>query len=143
MFTLCFIVILSACKDIADNKNTNILVGTGIASWYGPGFQGNLTASGKKYDMGKYTAAHRELKFGTILRITNIKNNLSVNVKVNDRGPFNHKRKIDLSKKAAEEIKMINSGLANVKIELIGYEHANFENLYIHYLNLLIINAAK
>lgn len=143
ILSILFIVIFVSCKK-GNNKNLPVIsAGIGMASWYGPGFHGKFTANGEKFNMNDFTAAHRKLKFGTILRITNLKNKLSVIVRINDRGPFNHKRIIDLSKKAAKEIDMIKPGLADVKIEIIGYEVVNFERLYHHYRNLLIINSEK
>ncbi|RLD62173.1 MAG: septal ring lytic transglycosylase RlpA family protein [Bacteroidetes bacterium] len=135
-----FVVILFACEETKGNKLTTSLVGVGTASWYGSGFHGKLTASGEKYNMDDFTAAHRMLKFGTLLRITNLKKDLSVIVRINDRGPYNHKRIIDLSRAAAKEIDMIKQGLAIVKIEIVGYKPVNFENLIKHYQNLIILN---
>jgi len=91
----------------------------GEASWYGPGFNGKKTASGEKFDMYKLTAAHKKLAFGTIVKVTNLNNGKSVIVKINDRGPFVKGRVIDLSKKAAQQIDMINSGHVPVKIEIV------------------------
>lgn len=89
----------------------------GNASWYGPGFAGRRTASGEIFDPGQLTAAHRTLPFGTVLRVTHLANGLSVQVRINDRGPFKPDRVIDLSRAAAEEIDMVRSGLARVRIE--------------------------
>ncbi len=91
----------------------------GEASWYGPGFNGKKTASGEIFDMNKLTAAHRKLAFGTKVRVTNLNNNKSVIVRINDRGPFKKSRVIDLSKKAAEKIGLVQSGIAPVKIEIV------------------------
>ena len=91
----------------------------GIASYYADKFEGRLTASGEKYKHSKYTAAHKTLPFGTVVRVTNISNSKSVVVKVNDRGPYVEGRIIDLSKSAAEELDMVNTGLAEVKIEVV------------------------
>ncbi len=90
---------------------------SGMASWYGPGFQGRKTASGASFNMYALTAAHPTLKFGTKVRVTNIKTGLSVVVTINDRGPYAHGRIIDLSKAAAQTIRL--SGLAQVRLELI------------------------
>ncbi|MEM5948116.1 septal ring lytic transglycosylase RlpA family protein [Spirochaetia bacterium 38H-sp] len=92
----------------------------GYASWYGPGFAGKLTASGEVFDPQKLTAAHRDLPFGTKIRVTNLSNNRTVVVTINDRGPFVKNRIIDLSKKAAEELDMIKTGTALVKLEIIS-----------------------
>ncbi|MGM0546390.1 MAG: septal ring lytic transglycosylase RlpA family protein [Bacteroidota bacterium] len=91
----------------------------GVASWYGPNFDGKLTANGETYDMNDLTAAHRTLPFNTVLKVTNLDNEKSVKVRVNDRGPYAKDRIIDLSKKAAEEIDMLGPGTANVEIILL------------------------
>lgn len=88
----------------------------GTASWYGPSFQGRRTASGERYDMHEYTAAHPSLPFGTVLEVRNVANGRSVKVRVNDRGPFTHKRIIDLSYAAAKEIGAVLPGTAVVEI---------------------------
>ncbi len=89
----------------------------GYASWYGPGFAGRLTASGEVFDPAQLTAAHRTLPFGTRVRVVNLDNGLSVDVRITDRGPFIPNRVIDLSRGAAEAIDMIGSGLAPVRVE--------------------------
>jgi rare lipoprotein A len=91
----------------------------GNASWYGKEFKGKKTASGEIFNPAFLTAAHRTLEFGTYLRVTNLKNNKSIIVKVNDRGPFKKDRVIDLSERAAQEIDMINDGVVPVKLELV------------------------
>lgn len=91
----------------------------GIASYYSDRFHGRKTASGELYDKNELTAAHRTLPFGTVLKVTNSANGLSVIVRVNDRGPVKTSRIIDLSKAAAEAIDMIRDGLVEVEIELI------------------------
>jgi len=75
----------------------------GLASWYGNQFHGGRTSSGEKYDMNAFTAAHRVLPFGTIIKITNIKNGRSAFVKINDRGPRKSSRKLDMSYAAAKK----------------------------------------
>jgi rare lipoprotein A len=91
----------------------------GIASWYGPDFDGRPTASGEIFNSSLYTAAHPTLPFGTFVLVTNKQNNRQVTVKVNDRGPFVVGRIIDLSKRAAEHLDMINSGTVPVIIETL------------------------
>ena len=104
---------------------TQILLGqigytqTGLASYYANKFHGRRTASGEIYDKNKLTAAHRELPFGTIVKVTNLRNNKSVVVKINDRGPWRSTRIIDLSYAAAKKIDMIAAGEVPVKIEVI------------------------
>lgn len=89
------------------------------ASWYGPGFHGRKTANGEVYDQMSFTAAHKSLKFGTLLKITNLKNNKSVVIRINDRGPYIHGRDLDLSKAAALELGMVRKGVARIKVEEI------------------------
>ncbi|MEB3885898.1 septal ring lytic transglycosylase RlpA family protein [Lyngbya sp. CCY1209] len=92
----------------------------GWASWYGPGFHGNLTANGERYNQYAMTAAHRHLPFGTEVRVTNMDNGRSVVVRINDRGPFIGGRIIDLSAGAAEVLGMISSGVAPVQVEILA-----------------------
>ena len=82
------------------------------ASWYGPGFHGRKTANGEVYDQNSFTAAHKSLKFGTLLKITNLKNNKSVVIRINDRGHYIHGRDLDLSQAAASELGMVRKGVA-------------------------------
>jgi rare lipoprotein A len=92
---------------------------TGKASFYADKFEGSPTASGEKYRHHKMTAAHRTLPFGTKVKVTNLANNKSVEVVINDRGPWVDGRIIDLSKAAAEALGFVNQGLAEVTIEVI------------------------
>ena len=92
----------------------------GTASWYGPNFNGNPTASGERFDMRKLTAAHRTLPFSTHVKVVNLNNKKSVTVRINDRGPFAKGRIIDLSKRAAEKIDMIGSGTAPVRLFIVS-----------------------
>jgi len=92
---------------------------TGQASWYGPGFHGNKTASGQIYDENALTAAHKTLPFGTRVRVTNMANGSSVVVVINDRGPFKRGRVIDLSRAAAKKLGMHNAGVTNVRLDVI------------------------
>jgi rare lipoprotein A len=94
-------------------------VQTGKASFYADKFEGNPTASGEKYKHSKLTAAHRSLPFGTRVRVTNLGNEKTVDVVVNDRGPFVDGRVIDLSKSAAERLDFITAGLAEVRVEVL------------------------
>jgi len=93
---------------------------TGMASWYGPGFHGNRSASGEVYDQNAMTAAHRSLPFGTNVQVTNLDNGRSVVVRINDRGPYERGRVIDLSAAAARILGLIQSGVAPVKIDVLG-----------------------
>ncbi len=95
---------------------------TGIASWYGPGFNGRKTASGERFNMHKLTAAHKTLPFGTVLEITNPENNKSITVKVNDRGPFIKGRVLDLSYAAAKAIGILGAGHGVVAARVVTIE---------------------
>lgn len=92
---------------------------TGLASWYGPGFAGRLTANGEVFDPSQLTAAHKELPFNTLVRVTNQWNKKSVVVRINDRGPFRPGRIIDLSRAGAEAIEMVRAGVAQVTLEVL------------------------
>ena len=92
---------------------------TGKASFYADKFEGSPTASGEKYRHNKLTGAHKSLPFGTKVKVTNIANNQTVEVVINDRGPYVEGRIIDLSKSAAEQLGFINLGLAEVQVEVI------------------------
>jgi rare lipoprotein A len=94
-------------------------VSTGQASWYGPGFYGNRTANGEVFRPGTLTAAHRSLPFGTRVRVTNLNNGRSTVVRINDRGPFHGSRVIDLAHGAAQDLGVIASGVAQVKLEVL------------------------
>lgn len=101
---------------ISVNKNAE----QGYASWYGPGFQGKTTASGERYNMHHLTAAHRTLPFGTMVRVENLETGQSIDVRINDRGPFVKGRIIDLSKKAAQKIGLLDAGVARVQVYPLG-----------------------
>ncbi len=122
-------VILSSCgvvqksvapdeKDYSD-MSPGALIETGVASWYGPNFHGKLTANGEVYNMDGMTAAHRSLPFNTVVQVENVTNGKTVVVRINDRGPYAHNRIIDLSRKAAREIDMIDAGTAEVQIYVV------------------------
>ncbi|MBW4517299.1 MAG: septal ring lytic transglycosylase RlpA family protein [Timaviella obliquedivisa GSE-PSE-MK23-08B] len=110
----------------APRRVTQVSVGSlqltvsGYASWYGPGFNGNMSASGEVFNENALTAAHPNLPFGTQVRVTNMDNGLSVLVRINDRGPYAGDRLIDLSAGAAQVIGLINSGVAPVKLDVLG-----------------------
>lgn len=115
-----FCLFLSTMGNLATLGNSVGEVYQGNASWYGEPFHGRKTASGEIYDMNLYTAAHRTLPFGTYLRVTNLKNNLSIVVKVNDRGPFVKNRMLDLSRKSAQKLNFIHEGVIPARIEILG-----------------------
>lgn len=89
----------------------------GTASYYGKAHHGKRTASGERFNQNALTAAHRTLAFGTRVKVTNLDNGRSVIVRINDRGPFGRGRIIDVSKAAAEQLNMLRSGTARVRLE--------------------------
>jgi rare lipoprotein A len=91
----------------------------GLASWYGGKFQGRRTASGEIFDTNQFTAAHKTLAFGTIVKVTNLENGQTTVVRINDRGPFIPGRIIDLSRAAAAAIGLAGQGVARVRIEVL------------------------
>ncbi len=91
----------------------------GIASWYGGKFHGRLTANGERYNKNGISAAHKTLPFGTVVRVKNLRNGKTVDVRINDRGPFIKGRIIDLSKGAAKKINMINDGIVPVELTIL------------------------
>jgi rare lipoprotein A len=92
----------------------------GVASWYGIPFDGHRTSNGEIYDMHAFTAAHRTLPFGAVVRVTNLRNGQQTEVRINDRGPFVANRIIDLSLSAAQAIGMVATGTAPVRIEVLS-----------------------
>jgi rare lipoprotein A len=96
----------------------------GMASWYGSMQQGRLTASGERFDPHAFTAAHRKLPFGTILRVTDLSTGHVVRVRVNDRGPFAPGRALDLSAAAAKALGMTKDGVTRVRIEAFAADQA-------------------
>ncbi len=127
-------------EPVLDSENINVNEGESLiktslvefidkgemrASWYGPRFHGKKTANGEIYDQMAFTAAHKKLKFGTLLRITNPKNNKSVVVRINDRGPYIPGRQLDLSKAAAMELGTIKKGVVKLKVEEITLKGIN------------------
>ncbi len=98
------------------------LVETGIASWYGPGFNGKKTANGEIFDQRELTAAHRTLQMPSLVRVTNLDNGRSIIVRVNDRGPFKRNRVIDVSEKSAELLGFKGIGTAKVRLEVLQQE---------------------
>jgi rare lipoprotein A len=98
------------------NVETGRALQKGMASWYGPGFHGRRTASGERFNSNEMTAAHRFLPFGTRLRVVNEANGRSVVVRVNDRGPFAHRRIIDLARGPAQTLGLTSSGTGYVSL---------------------------
>lgn len=93
---------------------------TGYASYYARAHDGLRTASGERYDMDEMTAAHRTLPFGTRVRVTNLENGRHAVVRINDRGPFRKGRVIDVSYAAARKLGLVHSGVAKVRVEVLG-----------------------
>jgi rare lipoprotein A len=93
---------------------------TGLASWYGPKFHGKLTASGEVFNQEKFTAAHPTLPWGSRVKVTNLDNGKSVEVRINDRGPFGRGRIIDVSRAAARALGMVGRGITSVRVEWLA-----------------------
>lgn len=93
----------------------------GIASWYGPNFDGKLTSNGEVYDMDALTVASKILPMNTVVSITNLSNDKSVIARVNDRGPFVKNRIVDLSREVAMRLDVYKNGTAKVRVEVLGY----------------------
>ena len=104
---------------LAPNEEITTTV-MGVASWYGPGFQGLPTANGEPYDQYALTAAHKTLPFGTRVMVTSLRTGNWVLVRINDRGPFIEGRTIDLSRRAAAALDMIGAGVDVVRLDIVG-----------------------
>ncbi len=117
---LCTALVVSACSFARRYPRSYNRPGAyrevGEASYYAREAHGKTTASGEKFNMNAYTAAHKTLPFGTKVRVTNLTNNKSVVVRINDRGPFVAGRIIDLSYAAAKKIKMLDAGITDVEL---------------------------
>jgi rare lipoprotein A len=96
-----------------------IKVWVGNASWYGPNFDGKKTANGERFNAESLTAAHPNLPFGSWVRIVNVRNGKFEVVRINDRGPYQEGREIDVSYRVARKIGLINSGVSQVRLELM------------------------
>lgn len=94
----------------------------GVASWYGPGFHGNKTANGERYDMHQLTAAHRTLPLGSIAVVRSMSTGRQVTVRINDRGPFARGRVLDLSLAGAQALEMTGSGTDEIELRVVGYQ---------------------
>jgi peptidoglycan lytic transglycosylase len=105
----------------AAEKPAEEITRIGVASWYGEQFQGNPTASGEVFDMNRLSVASRDLPLGTKIKVTNLKNNRSLVLKVNDRGPYVRGRFLDLSKAAAKRLGFMNAGLARVEARIVSF----------------------
>ena len=119
---LLFGVVFPACSGAPDSGSNiwqDAIFETGIASYYHDSLHGNPTASGEPYDREALTAAHRTLPFGTRILVTNLKNDRSLILTVNDRGPFVKGRVVDLSRRAARELGFIEDGIVRVTIAIV------------------------
>lgn len=130
LINLSFLFILAACAPLQIERPYTPRLSAeefwryrevGLASWYGEEYHGRPTANGEIYDMNASTAAHRTLPFHTIVRVVNLENGKVTEARINDRGPFIPGRIIDLSKKGAQEIGILHTGLARVSLEVIGF----------------------
>ena len=101
----------------------------GIASWYGPNFHGGKTSNGEVFDETKFTAAHRTLPMPSLVKVTNLENGTSINVKVNDRGPYARDRILDLSSAAADVLGVKQKGTARVKVEILPEQSKHLKTL--------------
>ncbi|MBM5782104.1 MAG: septal ring lytic transglycosylase RlpA family protein [Pelagibacterales bacterium] len=115
-------IITKAFNNSDYEQENYVFLESGTASWYGEAFQGRKTANGEIYDINKLTAAHPNLPLPSTIRVTNLDNNKTVIVKVNDRGPYHGKRVLDLSEKASIELGFKDKGTAQIKIELLKEE---------------------
>ncbi len=115
LLLLAFSVLLAADAPLEPGT----VIEKGIASWYTSDKSESLTANGETFDPNSLSAAHKSLKFGTIVRVTNLTNGKSVDVRINDRGPYVDGRIIDLTPASAKQIDMLTSGIANVNLTLI------------------------
>ena len=126
-----FSLALPPSPAVADEMETR-----GKASWYGTTAHGKQTASGERFDRDSLTAAHRTLAFGTVLRVFNLRNHRQVLVRVNDRGPFSQKRIVDVSRRAAEQLRMERMGVISVVFEAISNARGELLNrdnsFYVH-----------
>ncbi len=110
-------VILAACGAVGGGgQPAPAVFEEGVASWYGPGFEGRRTASGETFDPDALTAAHRRLPFGTRVRVINVDNGRDVVVRINDRGPARSDRILDVSAAAARALGMVRAGTARVQL---------------------------
>ena len=116
-----FCIILFLLKSISFSQTDSFKTEIGIASYYAKKFDGRRCTSGQIFRNDSLTAAHKKLKFGTLVKVTNLKNDSSVIVRINDRLPKKSHRSIDLTLRAAKQLNFIKFGLTKVKIEVLSY----------------------
>ncbi|MBX5482139.1 MAG: septal ring lytic transglycosylase RlpA family protein [Myxococcaceae bacterium] len=110
------VLIASCTREVRREPSPRDVLGEGLASWYGPGFDGKRTASGERFDEDALTAAHRTLPFGTCVVVHNLDTGAKVAVRINDRGPYAKGRVLDVSKAAAKHLGMLDAGVAHVRL---------------------------
>ena len=115
------LVLLAGCASRDQATDPSGYRAEGQASYYSSRHHGRRTASGERFNMRALTAAHHSLPFGSQVRVTNLRNQRSVVVRINDRGPYARGRIIDLSRAAAERLGMLGNGVAPVRIEALGH----------------------
>lgn len=120
LFLLCIILLFNSCYNRRQVKKRRETVLTGYASYYAHQFHGRRTANGEIYNMHGISAAHKTLPFNTMVQVINLRNNKSITVRINDRGPFIKGRDIDLSLGAAKKIDMVSDGIVPVKMIIQG-----------------------
>jgi len=114
-----FLLSLAPVSGFGPKRYHDGQVEKGEASWYGPDFDGKPTANGERFSKTQMTAAHRYLPFNTIVRVTNLNNGVSVELRINDRGPYEDDRIIDVSEAAADILRMKGPGVIPVEVEII------------------------
>ncbi|MFV3307317.1 septal ring lytic transglycosylase RlpA family protein [Pseudomonas sp. NY15181] len=121
LFLLAGLALMAGCSTTSYDRDSGVsgrgYRAEGTASYYGKAHHGKRTASGERFNLNALTAAHRTLPFGTRVKVTNLNNGRSVVVRINDRGPFGRGRIIDLSRAAAEQLNMLRTGTAPVRLE--------------------------
>ncbi|MCP9443033.1 MAG: septal ring lytic transglycosylase RlpA family protein [Nitrospira sp.] len=121
-------LLLSACSWLPTGESL-LDIGIkerGVASWYGARFHGKVTASGERFDMGAFTAAHRTLPLGSMIRVVNLANGKHARVRITDRGPYVNGRILDLSYAAAVQLGMVEAGISVIQLEVIGDHRPDF-----------------
>jgi rare lipoprotein A len=141
---ICLVLWLSwALQPLCAQQTEALFTAQGKASYYANKFEGRPTANGEKFTNAELTAAHPSLAFNTLVKVTNTTNGKSVVVRINDRGPHTKARVLDMSRAAAKELDMIQSGIATVKIEIIDSPMEDTKELYtIHSIPQQSLSAA-
>ncbi len=121
----CLILTFGLCAATFAANSVGVYKSNAVASYYADKFHGRKTSNGETFDMYAFTAAHKSLPFNTMVKVTNLDNGKSVVVRINDRGPFVAGREIDVSKAAAVQLGMLESGTARVSLEILGEKKEN------------------